>query len=209
MMNRQSNPARLRVKRIAPPRGSPVGKIPAKRSIASRVLRWDARTYERHRHVHDRRGRPGIEVKNPASGGIAGHVPDMTLAVPSLVARARTAQANWGARPIKERAAALADMRRWLVTNRDAIIESTMRETGKTYEDALVGEVFLLADSLRFWERKAGRHLRDTRVPARGPLVLGRKFVVCRCPLGVVGYRALELPARCRHRRRGPRADGR
>ena len=52
-----------------------------------------------------------IEVKNPASGGIAGHVPDMTLAVPSLVARARTAQANWGARPIKERAAALADMR--------------------------------------------------------------------------------------------------
>ena len=62
-----------------------------------------------------------------------------------------------------------------------------MRETGKTYEDALFNEVFVLADSLRFWERKAGRYLRDTRVPARGPLVLGRKFVVRRRPLGVVG----------------------
>ena len=114
----------------------------------------------------------------------------MTLAVPSLVARARTAQASWGARPINERAAALGDMRRWLVANRDAILESTMRETGKTYEDALVGEVFVLADSLRFWERKAARYLRDTRVPARGPLVLGRKFVVRRRPLG--GVRQLD-----------------
>ena len=48
-------------------------------------------------------------------------------------------------------------------------------------------EVFVLADGLRFWERKAGRYLRDERVSARGPLVLGRKFVVRRRPLGVVG----------------------
>ena len=53
-----------------------------------------------------------------------------------------------------------------------------MRETGKTYEDALISEVFVLADALRFWGRRAGRYLRDERVPARGPLLLGRKFVV-------------------------------
>jgi acyl-CoA reductase-like NAD-dependent aldehyde dehydrogenase len=128
-----------------------------------------------------------IEVENPAGGGVAGHVPDMTPAVPSLVARARTAQASWGVRPINERAAALAEVRRWFVANRDLIVESTMRETGKTYEDALINEVFVVADSLRFWERKAGRYLRDTRVSARGPFVLGRKFVVRRRPLGVVG----------------------
>ena len=169
------------------PRGSPVGKIRAKRSIASRVLRWDAGHMSATVTSATVEAGPSIEVKNPASGGIAGHVPDMTPAVPTLVARARTAQETWGARPINERASALADMRRWLVANRDAIVESTMRETGKTYEDALFNEVFVLADSLRFWERKAGRYLRDTRVPARGPLVLGRKFVVRRRPLGVVG----------------------
>jgi acyl-CoA reductase-like NAD-dependent aldehyde dehydrogenase len=58
----------------------------------------------------------------------------------------------------------LAAMRRWIVANRTAIVESTMRETGKTYEDALFNEVFVLADSIRFWERKAARHLRDERV---------------------------------------------
>jgi acyl-CoA reductase-like NAD-dependent aldehyde dehydrogenase len=128
-----------------------------------------------------------IVVENPATGGVAGHVPDMTAEVPSLAARARAAQAAWGARPVAERAEALGAMRRWIVSNRDAIVESTMRETGKTYEDALLSEVFLVADVLRFWERKAARFLRDERVPARTPFVLGRKFVVRRRPLGVVG----------------------
>ncbi len=128
-----------------------------------------------------------IAVSNPATGEVAGRVPDMTVEVPSLVARARKAQAAWGACPVDERAKALAAMRRWIVANRDAIVESTMRETGKTYEDALVAEVFVVADGLRFLERKAARYLRDERVPARGPLVLGRKFVVRRRPLGVVG----------------------
>jgi delta 1-pyrroline-5-carboxylate dehydrogenase len=62
-------------------------------------------------------------------------------------------------------------MPRWIVANRTAIVESTMRETGKSYEDALFNEVFVLADSIRFWERKAARHLRDERVRGRGPLV--------------------------------------
>jgi acyl-CoA reductase-like NAD-dependent aldehyde dehydrogenase len=111
----------------------------------------------------------------------------MTAEVPALVGRARTAQEAWGARRVAERAEVLGEMRRWIVANRAAIVESTMRETGKTYEDALFAEVFVLADALRFWERKAARYLRDERVRGRGPLVLGRKFIVRRRPLGVVG----------------------
>ena len=111
----------------------------------------------------------------------------MTAVVPALVDRARTAQAAWGARPVEERAEVLGAMRRWIVANRAAIVESTIRETGKTYEDALSSEVFLLADAIRFWERKAARHGRDERIRGRGPLVLGRKFIVRRRPLGVVG----------------------
>lgn len=73
----------------------------------------------------------------------------MTAEVPALVRRARSAQAAWGARPVEERAEVLAAMRRWIVANRTAIVESTMRETGKTYEDALFNEVFVLADAIR------------------------------------------------------------
>ena len=128
-----------------------------------------------------------IVVQNPVSGEMAGRVSDMTAEVPALVRRARTAQAAWGARPVEERAEVLTAMRRWIVANRTAIVESTMRETGKTYEDALFNEVFVLADSIRFWERKAARHLRDERVRGRGPLVWGRTFIVRRRPHGVVG----------------------
>jgi acyl-CoA reductase-like NAD-dependent aldehyde dehydrogenase len=128
-----------------------------------------------------------IVVENPVSGEVGGRVPDMTAAVPALVDRARMAQAAWRARPVEERAEVLRAVRRWIVANRAAIVESTMRETGKTFEDALFAEVFLLADGIRFWERKAARHLRDERIRGRGPLVLGRKFIVRRRPLGVVG----------------------
>ncbi len=98
-----------------------------------------------------------IVVENPGLGKVSGRVPDMTAEVPALVDRARTAQADWGARPVEERAEVLAAMRRWIVANRAAIVESTIRETGKTYEDALFTEVFVLADAIRFWERKAAR----------------------------------------------------
>ncbi len=128
-----------------------------------------------------------IVVENPVSGEEAGRVPDMTADVPALVGRARTAQAAWGTRRVEERAEVLGAMRRWIVANRTAIVASTMRESGKTYEDALFNEVFVLADAIRFWERKAARHLRDARIRGRGPLVLGRKFIVRRRPLGVVG----------------------
>ena len=131
--------------------------------------------------------REDIAVENPATGEIAGHVPDMTNDVPTLVARARTAQRDWAARPIRERAEIVAAMRRWLVRNRDRVVESTMRETGKTYEDAVLNEVFVVASALRFWEKKSEGYLKDERVSARSPMVLGRKFVVRRRPLGVVG----------------------
>ena len=128
-----------------------------------------------------------IGVENPVSGEVVGRVPDMTAEVPALVGRAHTAQAAWGARRVEERAEVLRAMRRWIVANRAAIVELTMRETGKTYEDALLNEVFVLADAIRFWERKAARHLRDERVRGRAPLLVGRKFIVRRRPHGVIG----------------------
>jgi acyl-CoA reductase-like NAD-dependent aldehyde dehydrogenase len=131
--------------------------------------------------------RAEIAVENPATGEIAGHVADMTSDVPTLVARAREAQREWGARPVSERAELVGAMRRWLVANRQRAVESTMRETGKTYEDAVMNEVFVVASALRFWEKRSADYLKDERARARGPMVLARKFIVRRRPLGVVG----------------------
>ena len=46
-------------------------------------------------------------------------------------------------------------MRRWLVANRDRVVESTMAETGKTFEDALINEVFVVADAFRASGRRS------------------------------------------------------
>lgn len=132
-------------------------------------------------------GSDQIQVRNPVTGATIGTAPDMTAVVPDLLARARAAQPGWAASSIQERARALGLIRRWMIEHRDAIVESTMAETGKTYEDALVSEVFVTADLIRFWERHAHRYLRDQRVPAGSPFVLGRQFTVVREPLGVVG----------------------
>lgn len=128
-----------------------------------------------------------IEVRNPATGEVVGAVPDRTAQVPVLVAKARAAQVGWAERSFAERAKALRAARRWIVDHRAEIVASTMAETGKTYEDALVNEIFGLADAFRFWERNAEKYLREERVGAWNPLVLSRTFTVRRRPLGVVG----------------------
>ncbi|NUS43237.1 MAG: aldehyde dehydrogenase family protein [Mycobacteriaceae bacterium] len=128
-----------------------------------------------------------LEVRSPVTGDIVGTAADMTDSVPDLVARARAAQREWARKPVAERARNLGIIRRWLVRNRCAVVESTMAETGKTYDDALASEVFVTADLIRFWERNAERYLRDERVRGGSPYVLGRRFTVAHDPLGVVG----------------------
>jgi len=58
----------------------------------------------------------------------------------------------------------MAACRRWLVANRDAVLETTMRETGKNYEDAFANEMIATADTMRFWERNAHKCLADEKV---------------------------------------------
>ena len=60
-------------------------------------------------------------------------------------------------------------------------------ENGKTREDALLAELYYLADSLGFWAKRAATFLADERVRTHSPFVLGKKVVVRQRPLGVVG----------------------
>ena len=128
-----------------------------------------------------------IAVDDPSTGAIIDHVPDMTPEVPSLVARARTAQDAWEARGFKGRAGAMHAWRRWLVEHRAEVVESSMRESGAIYEESLFSEVYLTAAGMKFWAANAEKLLREERVPTRNAFVFGRKIVVRYRPLGVVG----------------------
>ncbi len=129
-----------------------------------------------------------ITVENPATGGTAGVVAALGDAeVAQLVARARAAQAGWGRLTIPARAEILARCRRALVAERAAVGRTLRAETGKPHDDALLFDVLGVADAMRFWERHGEAFLRDETIRPRHPMLPGRRVVVRRRPLGVVG----------------------
>jgi acyl-CoA reductase-like NAD-dependent aldehyde dehydrogenase len=129
-----------------------------------------------------------IDVENPATGQIIASVDAVgPERIPELVARARAAQSGWEALGFAGRAQVLRRCQRWVIDNSDRIIETIVSETGKAWEDAQMAEVTYAAGSFAFWSKNAEKYLADERVRAASPFVKGRKLVVRRVPVGVVG----------------------
>src|SRR3954469_9458640 len=115
-------------------------------------------------------GAATIAVENPATGDTIAHVPDLNAQqVAELAQRARTAQPGWEALGFEGRAEVFREMRRWLVQNRERVVQTIVDETGKTREDAQTTEVFLILDSLGFWAKKAPKFLADEKVRGTSP----------------------------------------
>src|SRR4051812_24835395 len=85
-------------------------------------------------------GGPGgatIAVENPATGETIAHVPDLGAEqVAELAQKARDAQPGWNALGFEGRGRVMLAMRKWLIDNRDRMIQTVIEETGKTVEDA-------------------------------------------------------------------------
>jgi acyl-CoA reductase-like NAD-dependent aldehyde dehydrogenase len=129
-----------------------------------------------------------IAVENPATGEVIAHVPDMTQEqVAELARAARAAQPAWEALGFEGRGRILRRAQKWLVDNRERVIETIVSETGKTYEDALVAEVMYGANAFGFWAKNAPKYLADERIRSASPLVKGKKLVLRYRPLGLVG----------------------
>ncbi|MGI8673684.1 MAG: aldehyde dehydrogenase family protein [Thermoleophilaceae bacterium] len=147
-------------------------------------------TIEQHAHPQSN-GAGTLEhlpVLNPATGETVGHVPSMGASeVEALVARARAAQPIWNSLGYKGRGAIMRDFRRWLVQNRDRLLETIVAESGKTREDAQLAELVYVADSLGFWAKHAEKFLRDRKMRPHSPFLLGRRLVERHRPYGVVG----------------------
>src|SRR5687768_4437944 len=132
---------------------------------------------------------PGsIPVVNPATGRLVSTVPERTAQeVAEIVARARAAQPAWAAAGFAQRGIVLRRAQKWLIDNRQRVVETLVSETGKTHEDALLVEIGYAAGALGFWAKQAPKYLADERVRSTNPVVLGRKLRVTHHPRGVVG----------------------
>ena len=129
-----------------------------------------------------------ITVENPATGTVIRTVPLTSPDdVRAMVERARAAQPAWEALGFEGRGEVLKRAQRWIMDNTDRVVATIVSESGKTHEDALLGEVAYAANAFGFWAKRAPRFLADEKVRTANPFVLGRKLVVRYRPIGVVG----------------------
>jgi acyl-CoA reductase-like NAD-dependent aldehyde dehydrogenase len=129
-----------------------------------------------------------IAVENPATGETIAHVPNRSAEeVAELAARARRAQPGWEALGFDGRAEVMLSLRRWIVANRERVIRAIVDETGKPREDALVAELMLVAEGIKFWSKKGAKYLADERIRSSSIFTIGKRMYVRYKPYGLVG----------------------
>ncbi|RZS32394.1 succinate-semialdehyde dehydrogenase/glutarate-semialdehyde dehydrogenase [Herbihabitans rhizosphaerae] len=135
--------------------------------------------------IDDVDARPSRPVHEVFSGKELATVPVGTAEdVRAAFATARAAQAEWAARPIKERAAIMERFRDLVIANRQSLMDVLQAETGKA-RSAAQEEIVDMMLNARYYARQAPKLLAPQRV--HGLLPGLTKTVVHRQPKGVVG----------------------
>src|ERR1700722_17294042 len=128
-----------------------------------------------------------IDSINPATQEInAQFAVTQPADLPAIFARARSAQKDWGVRPLRERCAMLRRLRDAIFARRDEIVDVIAREAGKPRVEAIFAEVLLALDTADFLARQAPRWLRPERVPHHNIAMKAKSGWVEYDPLGVV-----------------------
>jgi succinate-semialdehyde dehydrogenase/glutarate-semialdehyde dehydrogenase len=107
--------------------------------------------------------------------------------VHDAVAKARAAQKSWGALPFQDRFVPLRKLFNLLFERRMEVAALITRENGKPLAEALVAEVIVSLDLLKFYLRYAPVWLRTKRLPHENIALKMRHGYVAHEPLGVVG----------------------
>ena len=141
--------------------------------------------YER---VESDGSRRRYRLSSPVSLEVLGEFEAMNAEdVASAVERARKAQPAWAARPVSERARYLERVQARVLEAQDRIIETVVRETGKTATEAFAMEVFSSCDALGYYAKRAARFLRPEKRRIHGVMGIAKQLRVVYKPLGVVG----------------------
>lgn len=105
--------------------------------------------------------------------------------VVTLVQRARAAQPSWGQTALAERRKVLGQLLERILDRADELCTLIARDSGKTRENAMLGEVWPVCAKLRWTIAHGEQHLRPERVSA-GPF-WHKQATIEFAPLGVVG----------------------
>lgn len=126
-----------------------------------------------------------IECFNPATGTRLGAVPAATPdEVAAAVQRARVAQQTWAASSFAQRRAVLGHMLDHILEHVDELCAAIVEDSGKTWENALLGEIMPVCAKMRWVMRHGEKHLKPERVSAG--LLAHKKARIEYRPLGVV-----------------------
>ncbi len=126
-----------------------------------------------------------IDCVDPATREPLGSVKvDSPADVDAIVARAKRAQKSWGKATWSERRRVLKAILEYTVEHKEEICEHVTRSSGKTRENALVGEVWTSCEKLRWMIANGEKHLKPENVSS-GLLVHKRARLEFH-PLGVI-----------------------
>jgi succinate-semialdehyde dehydrogenase/glutarate-semialdehyde dehydrogenase len=127
-----------------------------------------------------------IVSRDPSNREEIGRVTVATTAeVRAAVERAKVAQLEWGALPVRERCRKLAGFRNLVRDHADELAELLSRECGKTRFEALMQEVLPLVDLCGYFFSHAADFLAPKKLPLH--LVKHRASYLHYVPRGVVG----------------------
>jgi acyl-CoA reductase-like NAD-dependent aldehyde dehydrogenase len=136
-----------------------------------------------------------IKSVNPATGAVLRQIDCASDAdVRAAVERARRAQPEWNALGVERRIEILQRFQRVLFDRKTEIARAITEEAGKPYVEALLTEVLIVLDSVRFLVENAFGFLRDEVVPHGNPAMKAKRGRILREPHGVIGiHLAMEL----------------
>jgi acyl-CoA reductase-like NAD-dependent aldehyde dehydrogenase len=129
-----------------------------------------------------------VDSINPATGEVCARFP-VTLPedLPAVVERARRAQAEWAALPIRRRCRVLARLGEVLYARREEAAALVTRESGKPRVEALFADILTSIDTAFYYANHAPRLLRGERVRHHNPALKAKRGWL-RCePMGVIG----------------------
>lgn len=124
---------------------------------------------------------------DPSTMDYLGEVPAMTKTdVENIVLKAKKAQNKWKHSSFKTRKLLMRTMLRYITENQDACARVAVRESGKTFLDALIGEVLVTCEKL-VWLADHGEKYLMPEYRSTGRMMMMKKVKVEFTPVGVVG----------------------
>ncbi|MFD7843021.1 aldehyde dehydrogenase family protein [Nocardia sp. NPDC059764] len=128
-----------------------------------------------------------LEVRNPATGALAGTVPiDSADTVAAKVRELRAHQPAWEALGPDGRKEWLLKLQDWLVDNTDHLADVLQSETGKARVDSLIDPAFSV-DLTGYYARRAAKFLADEHPSPHSPLARVKQLTTVFRPYPVVG----------------------